>query len=127
MKSLLHEWIAKAEGDFHTATRERRARRHPNPDALCFHAQQCVEKYLKAWLLQHRIGYGRTHDLGELLHLCLPKRPGWELLREPVLLLNQYAVEVRYPGETASPAEAREAYAILKRLREEIRKDLRLP
>ena len=47
-------------------------------------------------------------------------------MREPLLLLNQYAVEVRYPGEGASPVEAREAHTILKRLREEIRKDLGL-
>ncbi len=127
MKSLVHEWLTKAEGDFHTATRERRARLNPNPDALCFHAQQCVEKYLKAWLLHHKVPFGRTHDLGELLQLSLTKRPNWELLRPPVLLLNQYAVEVRYPGEAATPAEAKEAYAILKRVRQEIRKDLGLP
>jgi HEPN domain-containing protein len=127
MKSLVSEWVAKAEDDFHTATRERRARRDPNPDAVCFHAQQSVEKYMKAWLLHYRVAFGRTHDLGELLHLCLPKRPMWELLRDSVLLLNQYAVEIRYPGESATLSEAREAYEILVRLRAEFRKDLRLP
>ena len=64
MKNLVLEWVAKAEGDFYTATRERRARLNPNPDALCFHAQQCIEKYLKAWLHDHKAAYPRTHDLG---------------------------------------------------------------
>src|SRR5262245_6490438 len=50
MKPLTHEWIGKAEGDFATARREVRARKAPNYDAACFHAQQCVEKYLKALL-----------------------------------------------------------------------------
>jgi HEPN domain-containing protein len=40
--------VTKAEGDFLTAGRELRARKSPNYDAVCFHAQQCAEKYLKA-------------------------------------------------------------------------------
>ena len=50
MQLLTHEWVEKAEGDFATLQREMRARRLPNYDAACFHAQQCVEKYLKARL-----------------------------------------------------------------------------
>lgn len=50
MKPLAREWVNKAEGDFATAAREMRARKSPNYDAACFHAQQCVEKYLKALL-----------------------------------------------------------------------------
>ena len=46
MKRLVAEWIEKAEGDFHSLEREVRARKNPNYDAACFHAQQCVEKYL---------------------------------------------------------------------------------
>jgi HEPN domain-containing protein len=50
MTPLTREWIDKAEGDFATARREIRVRQAPNYDAVCFHAQQCVEKYLKARL-----------------------------------------------------------------------------
>jgi hypothetical protein len=50
MKPLTQEWIEKAEGDFRTARRELQAKRLPNYDAVCFHAQQCAEKYLKARL-----------------------------------------------------------------------------
>ncbi len=46
MKPLTQEWIHKAEADFSSAQRELRARKNPNYDAACFHAQQCVEKYL---------------------------------------------------------------------------------
>jgi len=54
MKVVVREWVGKAEGDFATAVRESRARKHPNPDAVCFHAQQCIEKYLKGVLQQPR-------------------------------------------------------------------------
>ncbi len=53
MKPLTREWVDKAEGDRSTAQRELRVRKSPNFDAVCFHAQQCAEKYLKA-LLQER-------------------------------------------------------------------------
>lgn len=49
MKRTTREWVDKAEGDATVAERELAA---PNPvsDAVCFHAQQCVEKYLKGVL-----------------------------------------------------------------------------
>jgi HEPN domain-containing protein len=50
MNPLTLEWINKAEGDLISAQREYRARNQPNYDSACFHAQQCIEKYLKAWL-----------------------------------------------------------------------------
>jgi HEPN domain-containing protein len=40
MKPLTREWVKKAEGDFQTAQRETRARKLPNYDSACFHAQQ---------------------------------------------------------------------------------------
>jgi HEPN domain-containing protein len=50
MKPITSEWVIKAEGDFATAERELRATDNLNYDAVCFHAQQCAEKYLKARL-----------------------------------------------------------------------------
>ncbi len=50
MNTIIAEWVQKAEGDFSTALREWRARKNRNHDAACFHAQQCIEKYLKAVL-----------------------------------------------------------------------------
>jgi len=49
MNPIVQEWIDKAEGDWNTARREYRVRKSPNYDAVCFHSQQCAEKYLKAF------------------------------------------------------------------------------
>jgi len=65
MNPLTREWVSKAEGDFATAERELRARKQPNLDAACFHAQQCAEKYLKAFLQEKGIPFGKTHNLAE--------------------------------------------------------------
>lgn len=52
MNEIVAEWIAKVEEDYRTAERELRVRKAPSHDVVCFHAQQCAEKYLKALLLQ---------------------------------------------------------------------------
>lgn len=57
----------KAEGDFKTAGREFRVSNSPNHDAVCFHVQQCVEKYFKARLEEASIHIPKTHDLERLL------------------------------------------------------------
>ena len=75
MTPLAREWVAKAEGDFHSCERETRARRYPNYDSACFHAQQCVDKYLKARLQEASLPFPRTHDLDELLDLVLVAEP----------------------------------------------------
>jgi HEPN domain-containing protein len=126
MKPLTREWIDKAEGDFATARREIRVRQAPNYDAVCFHAQQCVEKYLKACLQEAEIPFGRTHDLATLLNLLLPLEPSWEPLRLSLRTLTTFAVGVRYPGESADKAMAREALTLCRDMRRHIRLSLRL-
>lgn len=121
MKPLTREWVEKAEGDFATARRELRARRSPNYDAACFHAQQCVEKYLTACLQEEEAPFGRTHNLSALLDLLLPVEPTWEILRPSLRTLTAFAVDFRYPGEAADKAEAREALALCRTVRDRIR------
>ena len=70
MKRLTRQWVDKAEGDFQIVQRELRARKHPNFDGACFHAQQCIEKYLKARLQEANAAFPRVHDLGRLLDLA---------------------------------------------------------
>ena len=48
MNETIREWVAKAEADYATAQRELCVKSSPNYDGVCFHAQQCVEKLMKA-------------------------------------------------------------------------------
>jgi len=109
MKAATREWIDKAEGDWATLTRELRARRAPNYDSACFHAQQCAEKYLKGRLHEEGVAFPKTHDLLAILDLLLPAEPLWTSLRPNLSVLRNYAVAFRYPGESADKVEAREA------------------
>jgi len=71
MKPLTAEWVAKAEADFAVMEREGRVRKNPAYDSVCFHAQQCAEKYLKATLTEHHREARRIHDLVALLEQLL--------------------------------------------------------
>lgn len=127
MQPLTSEWITKAEGDWTTAGRELRARRSPNYDAACFHAQQCAEKYLKARLQEAGAPIPRTHDLEVLLSLLLPFEPGWAGLRASLQVLTVYGVQVRYPGSATSRTMARDAVAHARSVRARVRSALSLP
>ncbi|MEI6168941.1 MAG: HEPN domain-containing protein [bacterium] len=121
MKLLTHEWIAKADGDYRTACREWRVRRLPNFDAVCFHAQQAAEKYLKARLQEADIAIVKTHNLIHLLDLVIAVEPTWDAFRPDLGVLNQFAVAFRYPGESAQKENAAQAIKICKSLRDEVR------
>jgi HEPN domain-containing protein len=109
MKPLTAEWVSKAEGDFATLERESRARKNPNYDGICFHAQQCAEKYLKARLTESGVDFGRIHDLVALLELALSVEPSWEGFREHLAYLSDFAVTFRYPGDSADRESASSA------------------
>lgn len=126
MKPLTLEWIEKAEGDFASAQRELRARKSPNYDAACFHSQQCIEKYLKARLQEAEIPFGKIHDLSALLDLVLHVEPFWESFRPQLRVLSAYAVEFRYPGQSADRETAMEALRTCRDIRKVIRKSLQL-
>jgi len=126
MNSLVHEWIKKAEGDFQTAEREMRVRKTPNYDAVCFHAQQCAEKYLKAFLTDRHVPFRPIHDLEVLLEAIRSVGPDFELIRDLLLLLNDYAVDIRYPGDEATKDEARAAVRAMRAVRTFVRRRLGL-
>ena len=126
MHALTTEWVAKAEGDFASARRELRARRDPNYDSACFHAQQTAEKYLKAHLQEQGATIPRTHNLIELLRLCTLFEPQFHSLRSDLILIDRYAVSYRYPGDSADKEEARQAVRASSSVRAFIRKQLGL-
>ncbi len=65
----------------------------------CFHAQQAVEKCLKALLASADEEYPLRHDLGELLEHVKTRFPDLDLPLEEIMRLAPYAVEVRYDDE----------------------------
>ena len=64
---VVREWVQKAENDLKNAVNTLKMGEDCPTDTVCFHAQQCVEKYLKAFLVSRDIDFPRTHDIGDLV------------------------------------------------------------
>jgi HEPN domain-containing protein len=94
----VNEWKQKAENDLRTAEIVLSSEEPPT-DTICFHAQQCAEKYLKSYLTSKDITIEKTHDLTRINNICIGIDPDFHELSEFAELLSGYAVEVRYPGD----------------------------
>lgn len=124
---VAHQWIEKAEHDLRNAEHTLTLEEDCPFDTVCFHAQQCAEKYLKALLVSQSLDFPRTHDLRLLVQLVL-SRISLALNIPDVLKLNRYSIESRYPGEwdPIARSDCEEAVAIARRVRETARKFLQL-
>lgn len=89
--------VRKAEGDESILDRLLDDSDVPD-DVLGFHAQQAIEKRLKAVLAFHEIAYDRTHSIGYLTSLL--EHHGIDLSgsREQIEELTPWAVAARYEG-----------------------------
>lgn len=116
------EWLEKAEEDYRVALALKRLRANPAHSSICFHAQQCIEKYLKAIRQKHGEVISKTHALPILLDQCSTHYPFLAAMRADMVRLSAYAVEFRYPGEFATEDDARTAVEIMKRARRDLQK-----
>ncbi len=123
MNSVIDEWIKKAEADYQTAVRESSVQNDANYDAVCFHAQQCIEKLMKALISKNKIIPPKTHDL-TLLHQMLPVDDQTHLNIQQLRFLSNAAVAFRYPGESADKTDAGESLQICNQLRQVLHKQL---
>src|SRR5262249_49417080 len=109
-------WVHRAEEDWLLA-RSALRRKVALIYGATFHAQQCVEKFLKALLLSRRQAFPRTHDLVALHDLCTRNSINVPVAPDKLERLAAYAVQVRYPGEDPTLDEAHEAVQIAKVVR----------
>ncbi|MEW5691662.1 MAG: HEPN domain-containing protein [Candidatus Hydrogenedentota bacterium] len=112
-------WIMKAESDLKTG-KDEFATVSPATDAVCFHMQQCVEKYLKAFIIFNKKEIRKTHDITELIELCTAIEPDFNNLYQiKADRLTEYAIELRYPSEILFPSldESRQAIEIAEKVK----------
>jgi HEPN domain-containing protein len=124
MKEITKEWIKKAEEDYMVAVREYKSIPFP-AYTVCFHSQQCVEKYIKAILQENGVSFGKIHDLEILLKDCKKFLPELENFREELIWLTTFAVEIRYPGFNVTKKEAKKALDIMKKIRKVLKRYFR--
>lgn len=115
MKEETKKWLIKAMNDYKTAEKLLNLPEDEViTDTLCFHCQQAVEKFLKAFLVQHNIDFEKVHSLEYLIKLCSTVDGEFENLYEVAEKLASYAIDIRYPDEFYIPSikEAEEAFKL---------------
>lgn len=117
-KDLINSWIKKAEKDLLAAEHEL-SFQNGVTESICFHCQQAVEKFLKAYLVFLGIPFTKTHEIGELVTKCENKDKEISAFKEVADKLTDYAIGVRYPEELLEPTleEAKEAFEIANKMR----------
>jgi len=100
-KNYIRQWIEKAGDDLIVIDKLTHFEVVAT-SAVCFHCQQVVEKYLKAFLIAKGVEIRKTHNIEFLLTECEEFDPDFSLIDPKDL--NDFGVDVRYPGDIYSPS-----------------------
>lgn len=100
-KNYIRQWISKAGDDLIVIDKLTQFEVIAT-SAVCFHCQQVVEKYLKAFLIAHGVEIRKTHNIEFLLAECEEIDSDFSSIDPKDL--NDFGVDIRYPGDIYSPS-----------------------
>ena len=126
MNPLTLEWIQMAEGNYASAQHFHQGQQSMY-DIICFLSQECIEKYLKAWLQENNVSFTKMHDLEKLLGLIVPSIPDWHAWQANFSAFSEDAIDFLYPGKYATAKDASQAIHTCTEVRQAIRAELKLP
>ena len=118
-REIVAQWIRKADSDLLNIRNNLAADDVPT-DTICFHAQQAIEKLLKALLIANGRDITKTHDLVKLLTDAADIATELLQYEEQMEEISEYGVAIRYPDGICDPTmeEASHAYEIAVTVRE---------
>jgi len=126
VRNKVEQWLRYAEEDLRLARHGLTMGRRTPYRLIAYHAQQCAEKHLKAYLVYHRIDFPYTHSISRLLELC-GDQTGWVKEIQEAEELTPFAITTRYPGvdEEVSRREALRAVEVAAKVRNKIKNVLK--
>lgn len=125
LDKVVKQWLEHAEEDLRLAKHAFKLASSRPYKLIAFHAQQCAEKYLKAFLALKKVDFPYTHNISLLLELS-SKYAAWDKDLREAEILTDYAVTARYPGtESVNKKEAELAVKIADKVRSVVRKALK--
>ena len=121
----VRKWVAFADEDLRFAQTGMSppGREVPPYRLVAYHAQQCAEKYLKAYLVCQGVDFPYAHNISTLLELC-SDYPAWPTSLREAEVLTDYAITTRCPGEEEEVTQT-EAVDVAGRVRNRVRTELR--
>lgn len=97
----LKTWLFRANEDIAVIEKLFESEPELYASTICFHAQQAVEKFLKAFLVFHNIDFPKTLDLDYLLLEC--KKIDAKDFDIDLGSLTDFGVNIRYPDDFYLP------------------------
>ncbi len=115
---IVRQWLRKADSDMLNIRNNLSATEVPT-DTVCFHAQQSIEKLLKAVLIANGRNIAKSHDLVKLLMDVVDVIPELLAFDEQLEEISEYGVSVRYPDYYCDPdlEEAKNAFEVAEKIR----------
>jgi len=124
IKKRVKEWSVHAEEDLRLARHAFKLKSAVPYKLIAYHAQQCAEKRLKAYLVYNKIYFPYTHNISLLIEM-LPPSAEWSNSLWNAGILSSYAVTARYPGKgRVTKKEAIRAVSIADTVRKSVIKAL---
>lgn len=114
----IKNWVIKANNDLKVVEHELALLEEEIiKDVACFHCQQAVEKYLKVFLIYHKVEFELVHDIEYLLGLCAMIDEDFANIE--VRELSRFGVDVRYPDDFYIPdmEEVKFYYELTKQIK----------
>lgn len=122
---IAKQWLKQADEDIRLARHAFKLSSSRPCKLIAFHAQQCAEKCLKAFLAFKKVDFPYTHNISVLLEIGSKHAAWMQDLREAEMLTD-YAVTVRYPGsERVTKKDAETAVKMALKVRSVVRKALK--
>jgi HEPN domain-containing protein len=118
------KWVSYAEQDLRLAKHGLTIPSSCPYRLIAYHAQQCAEKYLKAYLVFKQLDFPYTHNIRSLMQLCVGD---WIVEISDADELTPYAVTSRYPGidDRVTRKDAIYTVELAKKVRKVVRRVLR--
>src|SRR5215207_1617066 len=118
MREETRKLISKANKDLGTAGFALQSVEGPLSVTTALHCQQSAEKYLKAFLHEHRLAFSDQQNLASLLESCISVDSSFEDLRTAIDRLEGYSIASRYPKASDSLEFRTEALDTAKRVKD---------
>ena len=100
-KDYLKNWLIRANEDIAVINNLFNSDPSFYASSICYHAQQAVEKFLKAFLVFHSVDFKKTHDVDFLLAECKEIEPnGFDI---DLGSLADFSISLRYPDDFYVP------------------------
>lgn len=101
-KEFIKQWLQKADEDLFVVEKLTESEIIAT-SSVCFHCQQAVEKFLKAYLIANGTEIKKTHNIEFLLSECADFDTDFADFDPKEL--SDFGVDVRYPGDMYIPSQ----------------------